>query len=99
VPPTIPQHLGCEITGDFSGLEFACGRHGDRDRRIQMRATEGRGTKRANEHCEPPSGSDDNPATVVAFRSCQDHVGDNTIAEENEQGRSDEFREIGAHVG
>jgi len=91
------EHLRDNVTGDFVGREFAGGCHGNGHGRIQVRAAEGLRTKDANEYGKPPSRGDDDPTGVLAFGARQDDVGNNAVAEDDEDGRADEFCEVGVH--
>jgi hypothetical protein len=81
--------LRTDVSGHQCPLEFADGGETKRYGGIQMRAADcahGIGT---DHHGEAPSGGDDDPPAAIAFGLFEQDIRDHSIAEEDEQHRSD----------
>ncbi|KAG0161911.1 hypothetical protein DFQ30_004927, partial [Apophysomyces sp. BC1015] len=73
----------CELVGDGEPH-----RHG----RIQVCTAVGCRAHHADEYGHRPTYRNHDQAAVVAFRAREDHVGDDTVAEQYQQCGTDEFR-------
>src|SRR5690606_7705139 len=90
-------HLGDDVTRGFRGGQLAAHDHGDGNRRIEVGAADGGGTEGADKNGQSPAGGDDDPPPIVSFGLGEDYVGNDSVAEDDEEGCTDEFCEEGIH--
>ncbi len=84
------QHLGRYITWDQVPAKLSRRRQGDGHRGIQMSAANGSGHQDAHEDGHGPAEGNDDPAAGISLGSSQDDVGDDAIAQEDQQSGSNQ---------
>ena len=92
------RDLGSDVHGDFGPIKSSNGGKRDRDCRIQVRAADTVDAVDGDRDAERPAGGDDDPAGVVPFRALQHDVGDDAIAEHDQDGGAEKLGENGGHV-
>ena len=84
------DHLGNRVGQHILPREQASGSQSDGDGRVEV-STRGVGHEDTRHDGETPSERDDNPATTLAFTLIQSHTSADTIAEEDQDQRTQEF--------
>ena len=91
--------LSDQITGYLGPAEFAQGCQGQRDGRIEVSAA---GISRridADENGHAPAKGDDDPATVLAFGSFEQSIGDDAVSKNDDQCGTDHLSHLCGHAG
>ncbi len=91
------DHLRREVGRHFGPGEAAGGGQGDRHGGIEVRATQSPDRVYRHRHRHAPADGDDDPAAVLALGPVQHHVGDDTIAQNDQEHRPQKFGQEGLH--
>src|SRR5205823_4475852 len=91
------DHLRGNVTRDFAEPDAPGGGHRDRHRGIQMSAAVLVDAEDSDKYRHAPAEGDDDPPTAVAFGARQHDVGDDAVAEDDQDRGADDFGEEGMH--
>src|SRR5206468_1610049 len=90
-------NLRGDVAGDFGPRKGAERCQRDCDSRIQMRAADAVDAVDADCNSERPARRDDDPAGVVAFTALEEDVGDDAVAEDDEDRCAEQLSEESGH--